>query len=77
MSVWLFVLKDIANCCTDIWFSFTVKVLIGPGKVYSYLVRWYQHPPKRNRQKKALVLSKVDLCIGHARVLGYFTLCQK
>ena len=32
-----------------IWFTFTVKILIGPGKVYNYFGRVYHHPPKKHR----------------------------
>ena len=32
-----------------IWFSFTVKLIAGPGRVYNYFRRGYLHPPKRNR----------------------------
>ena len=33
----------------QIWFSFIVKLLIGPGKAFNYFGGGYRHHPKRNR----------------------------
>ena len=35
------------------WFSFTGKLLIGPGNVFNYFWGGYYHPPKRNYKKKS------------------------
>ena len=47
MSVCMFDHKDLVTN-GPIWFSFTVKLLIGPGKVYSILGgEYHPHPPKK------------------------------
>ena len=48
----LCVYRRISLTTEPIWFSFTVLLLIGPGKVYSYFGGRYHHPSKRNRKTK-------------------------
>ena len=44
-----------------IWFSFTVKILIGQGKVFNYFDERYIHPLNRNITRKK---NTIDLKMG-------------
>ena len=43
---------NIPQNAEPIWFAFTMKLLKGPGKVYSYFGGRYYQPPKRNSTRK-------------------------
>ena len=53
-----------------ILFSFTVKRLIGPGKVYNYLEREYHHPLMRNAYKKMTHLKIILLLFLKLKLVG-------
>ena len=54
----IFVPKDITNRCTGpIWFSFTVKLLLDPVKLYYYFNGGYLHLPNRKNIRQKIMFT--------------------
>ena len=52
-------ITEYLSVCTDpIWFSFTLLLLIGPGKIYSYFKGGYYHLPREIASRKVKIIEK-------------------